>query len=121
MKKQGFTLIELLIVIGIIALLTAVLLTNALTVRQRANLTGAQVYVRGVATQLEATRDPATGALNTSINSCTSNFGSIPSSITGCSIAYTNNANDFIVTTTLSNAGKNGITYASASGSFSFQ
>lgn len=120
MRQQGFTLIELLIVIAIIALLAAVLLTNITAVRQRANLTGAQAYVRNVATQLEATRDPLTGALDTSLNTCTSNFGYKPSTITGCGIAYTNNNNDFIVTTSLSNASKSQIIYTSANAAFSF-
>lgn len=121
MSKQGFTLIELLIVITMITLLAAVLLTNVLTTRQKANLTGAQAYVRNVATQLEATRDPLTGTLNPSITTCMSNFGIKPQSITGCSITYTNNINDFIVTSTLSNAEKNTITYQSANGAFSLQ
>jgi type IV pilus assembly protein PilA len=45
-RVQGFTLIELLIVIAIIGLLSAVLIPNLLTARNRSVDTAAQVYLR---------------------------------------------------------------------------
>lgn len=70
-RLEGFTLIELLIVIAIIGLLSAVLIPNLLSARNRAKDTAAQAYLREALTMQEIywfdnqTYATSVGALNT--------------------------------------------------------
>lgn len=53
-KKKGFSLVEIMVVVGIIALLTAMLIPNFLKHRAHANDTAAQAALKAISTAMEA-------------------------------------------------------------------
>jgi len=88
MRNQGFTLLELLVVTGLLSVLLGLAYWHIAPIRQKALLVAGQAYVRSVATDLEARRNPSTGSLPTQLTDCTQGFGEKPKSVATCTIFY---------------------------------
>lgn len=74
-NTQAFTLIELLVVISIIGILSAVVMQNVISARQRANDGAAVAYLRHCITAIESSRQIVNQELP-SVTSCEdSNLG----------------------------------------------
>jgi len=113
--RSGFTLVELLIVVVLLGLLIGLAFFPTAAARKKANLLAGQSYVRSVATELEARRDPLTGALPTGLTDCTTGFGERPRTVSGCSIAYPDPVN-FVIEATLEGAALGRVVYQSQTG-----
>jgi type IV pilus assembly protein PilA len=121
MNRQGFTLIELLIVIAILAILIALLTPNLAAARSRARDQGAQAFVRNVVTTIEASRNIATGALDSGKITCSDFLGNAPAYITTCDVSYLNNFSDFEILAPYANGTSSEVFFSSASGAFALR
>lgn len=110
MRSQGFSLVELLVVTSFLALLLGLAYWYIAPIRQKAYLVAGQAYVRAVATDLEARRNPSTGSLPTHLTDCTHGFGEKPKSVVTCTISYPTNTT-FVIEATLQGAAASGIRY----------
>lgn len=110
MRNQGFTLLELLVVTSLLALFLSLAYWYIAPIRQKAHLVAGQTYVRSVASDLEARRNPSTGSLPTHLTDCTQGFGEKPRSVATCTISYPTNTT-FVIEATLQGAAASGIRY----------
>ncbi len=115
MASKGFTLLELLIVVAILGILFGIVYLQVMPTRKKANLIAGQTYARSVATDLEALRDPITGALPQTLTDCTQGFGAKPSAVVECTITYLDPVN-FSIRITLQGATHSEVEYDSSTG-----
>lgn len=109
-RNQGFTLLELLVVTSLLALLLSLAYWYLAPIRQKAYLVAGQAYVRSVAIDLEARRDPSTGSLLTHVTDCAQGFGEKPRSVATCTISYPTNST-FVIEATLQGTAASRIRY----------
>ncbi len=110
---------ELLLVVGILGMLMGLVYLYIMPVRKKANLLAGQTYVRSVAPSLEGLRDPATGALATTLTDCTEGFGERPNPVVGCTIHYETPL-DFRIEAQLAGAALSRVVYESKTGTLAF-
>lgn len=103
-------MLELIVVTSLLVLLLSLTYWYISPIRQKAHLVAGQAYVRSVATDLEARRDPSTGSLPTQIIDCAQGFGEKPRSVATCTISYPTNTT-FVIEATLQGAAASGIRY----------
>ena len=119
-RPKGFTLLELLVAMTIAVLLLILSLLWLVEARKKAQLTATKVYLRSVATNLEALRNPATGSLPQSVIDCAHNFGTPPSGLANCVISYPD-ASNYVIQATLAGSPPIRVAYDSATGTFTVE
>ena len=67
MGRKGFTLVEIMIVVGIVALLAAIVVPNMLTAKRTANEAAAKATIRSLSTAAETFAIPHGGAYPTTV------------------------------------------------------
>ncbi|WP_337845498.1 prepilin-type N-terminal cleavage/methylation domain-containing protein [Thermus sp.] len=112
---KGFALVELLVALVIVLLLLSLLYLAVTPTRKKANLIAGQTYARSVATDLEALREPSTGALPQNLTDCTQGFGAKPSTVVECTISYPDPTN-FSIRLRLKGATHSEVVYDGATG-----